>query len=306
MSFTFFSILKPYEEDEEVEFYLKFCSDVLLEVLQFGDRRRLTELERVGRRFHHLVEKWFGEMPFLRLYMHLKPGFVFFVRHKLKFIIDNFSFSELEALVGSDREEISLANLAKFPPFLRFNEVLLNYHHGSLLTKCRLFEECLDSIKPALKDSNKTCFAAKINQADPNDFSDHSTVVIYLRDILLPLCDSSRSYEFNISFELDENSTTKIISSILQISQVGSCSNVSINLFNYYFSTRLPVDDISNWLAPKTVEGAEICGKKGENRFLIIHSNTIQTIPNMKEMWEHLMEVNFFTVSFFHRPHLEI
>ena len=288
MIFTFFSILKPYEEDEEVEFYLKFCSDVLLEVLQFGDRRRLTELERVGRRFHHLVEKWFGEMPFLRLYMHLKPGFVFFVRHKLKFIIDNFSFSELEALVGSDREEISLANLAKFPPFLRFNEVLLNYHHGSLLTKCRLFEECLDSIKPALKDSNKTCFAAKINQADPNDFSDHSTVVIYLRDILLPLCNSSRCYEFDINFFSDKHSAADFISSILQISQVRKCSHVSIKLI-YNESVRLPVEDISNWLVPKSDEGAEICGKKKENRFILIYS---YTIPNHREMWDHLKEVN--------------
>ena len=80
--FMFFSILQPYEYEEDdgaIEFYLKFCFDVLLEVLQFGDRRRLTKLERVGRRLHHLVEKWFGEMPFLRLDIRLEPlepGFV--------------------------------------------------------------------------------------------------------------------------------------------------------------------------------------------------------------------------------------
>ena len=72
--FTFFSILQRCEEDEEIEFYLKFCNHVLFEVLQFGDRCRLTKLEGVGRRFHHLAEKWFGEMPFLRLDIRLKPG----------------------------------------------------------------------------------------------------------------------------------------------------------------------------------------------------------------------------------------
>ena len=79
MIFTFYSILKPYKAaDGAIEFYLKFCFDVLFEVLRFGDRRRLTKLEGVGRRFHHLVEKLFGEMPFLRLYIQLEPGFVFY------------------------------------------------------------------------------------------------------------------------------------------------------------------------------------------------------------------------------------
>ena len=73
--YFFFSILKPYEEDDRVtEFYLKFCYDVLFEVLRFGDRRRLTKMEGVGRRFHHLVGKWFGDMPFLRLAIQLMPG----------------------------------------------------------------------------------------------------------------------------------------------------------------------------------------------------------------------------------------
>ena len=76
MIFTFFSILKPYEEDDgEIEFYLTLCFDVILEVIQFGDRRRLTKMERVGRRFHHLIEKWFGEKPFLHLDMRLEHWF---------------------------------------------------------------------------------------------------------------------------------------------------------------------------------------------------------------------------------------
>ena len=214
----------------------------------------------------------------------------------------------MEAFIGGwDRKRISLANLTEF---IRFNEVRLLYSSGlqSLTTKCQLFEDYLNAIKPALKNFNKLSFVADINQADPGHFSDHSSVGIYLRDRLLPICDSSRRYEFNIyiSLESDENSATEVISSILQISQVQSCSHVSIVLSIELFgkqSARMPVEDISNWLTPKTVEGAEICDKKGENRFLLIYSDTI---PNKKEMLKHLMEVNFFIANFFHRPHLEI
>ena len=77
--FLIFSVLQPHKADDgAIEFYLKFCFDVLLEVLQFGDRRRLTKLEGVGRRFHYLVEKLFGETPFLRLDIKLLHRFVFF------------------------------------------------------------------------------------------------------------------------------------------------------------------------------------------------------------------------------------
>ena len=89
----FFSMLQPCEEDDVIGFYLTLSLDVLFEVLRFGDRHRLTKLERVGRRLHHLVEKWFGEMPFLRLDIRLEPltlGFAFFYLNKLRFIIGVF------------------------------------------------------------------------------------------------------------------------------------------------------------------------------------------------------------------------
>ena len=83
----FFSMLQPYEEDDGIGFYLTLSLDVLFEVLRFGDRHRLTKLERVGRRLHHLVEKWFGAMPFLRLDIRLEPlRFAFFYLNKLRFI----------------------------------------------------------------------------------------------------------------------------------------------------------------------------------------------------------------------------
>ena len=67
------------DEKEAIEFYLRLCFDVLSEVFRFGDRRKLTKLERIGRRFHWLIEKWFLDVPFLRLNLKLYPtGYLFF------------------------------------------------------------------------------------------------------------------------------------------------------------------------------------------------------------------------------------
>ena len=77
----FFSSLRPNNDEEEaIEFYLRICSDVLFEVFRFGSRRKLAKLERIGRRFHWLVEKWFLDVPFLRLNLELRPpsGYLFF------------------------------------------------------------------------------------------------------------------------------------------------------------------------------------------------------------------------------------
>ena len=60
-------MLQNYEQEDAFGFVVRLCHDVLLEVLIFGDRRRLTKLERVGRRFHLSIENFFSERPFLRL-----------------------------------------------------------------------------------------------------------------------------------------------------------------------------------------------------------------------------------------------
>ena len=126
-------------------------------------------------------------------------------------------------------KEISLDDFAvAFPPFLRFEEVQLNYDTGSqsISEKCSLFDDCLKTIKPALlKDSNEIRFNADIS-ANTNHFNSQSSLLIYLRDILLPICNSSRRYIFEIQF--DKEPTTDFFSSMLQIPQVRSCSNVSI------------------------------------------------------------------------------
>ena len=60
-------MLQNEEEDGVFEYIVRFCSDVLLEALVFGDRRRITKLERAGRRFLLIIENFFKERPFLRL-----------------------------------------------------------------------------------------------------------------------------------------------------------------------------------------------------------------------------------------------
>ena len=62
----------------EIEFFVRLCGDVLVELLQYGDRRRLTKLERVGQRFHWIVENFFGERPFLCFGLYVNACFLFF------------------------------------------------------------------------------------------------------------------------------------------------------------------------------------------------------------------------------------
>ena len=60
------------------KFFVLLCGDVLLDVLQFGNRRQLVKLERVGRRLHWIVENFYGSRPFLRLDLDLYPRFVLY------------------------------------------------------------------------------------------------------------------------------------------------------------------------------------------------------------------------------------
>ena len=59
------------EITEAIAFSVRLCGDVFLGVLCFGERRRLTKLERAGRRFHRAVEDFLEMRPFLRLNIDL-------------------------------------------------------------------------------------------------------------------------------------------------------------------------------------------------------------------------------------------
>ena len=132
--------------------------------------------------------------------------------------------------------EISLNALAAFPPFLRFDEVeliatdLFSLQEGSntqtIATRCKLFEDQLNLIKPILSGS-LLIFCADVNRNDPTCFYDHTRLLIYLRR-LLPICDSFRGYEFVLAFKSDKDASGYVISSILQIPQIRSCSYARI------------------------------------------------------------------------------
>ena len=55
------------KQEELVQFVVRVCSDMFLEVLYWGDRRHLVELEKIGRRLHWLIDGHFKRAPFLCL-----------------------------------------------------------------------------------------------------------------------------------------------------------------------------------------------------------------------------------------------
>lgn len=70
-------MLQNEGEKGEFEFIVRLCNDVIVEALLFGGRRRITKLERIGRRFHRINEKFFRESPFLRLGLKIDPLYLF-------------------------------------------------------------------------------------------------------------------------------------------------------------------------------------------------------------------------------------
>ena len=66
-------------EENSVEFFLVLCHDVFLEVIRGGNRRQLVKLERIGKRLHWNVERFFSKTPFLRMNLFLAPRFFDFI-----------------------------------------------------------------------------------------------------------------------------------------------------------------------------------------------------------------------------------
>ena len=59
--------MQSNEEDEAVQFFVRLCGDVFLEIIGRGNRQQIVKLERVGRHIHWMVENFLGERPFVRL-----------------------------------------------------------------------------------------------------------------------------------------------------------------------------------------------------------------------------------------------
>ena len=120
---------------------------------------------------------------------------------------------------------------------------------------------------------------ANIDQDNPFCFDDHHELLKYLSDRFLPICDKSRGYEFSIGFASDANTAKCLIASILKLEQVDRCSNL-ILWTSTADRTKLPLDEISNWLHRS-------CDNQRERSLTI----KLPEIANIAEVVTHLKEV---------------
>ena len=182
----------------------------------------------------------------------------------------------------------------------------------TLYSKQRLFLKHLQVLKPAFVDSNLFLFTARISQyfAAPLwcsscfkemfsiDFEDHFALLEHLRNKLLPICDSSRHYEFQIEIIFaasGPNVATNVIESLLQMPQIVVCSNVTIEVRNYpSVLIDLPVEAIVKWLnqKPDTDNPTGVIDQQNANKhekFLAIHlvaiHNELEVIANLTEVF---------------------
>ena len=58
-----------------LKYFLILCNDILVEVFQFGKRRQLILLERIGGRFYGLIKNCLGKKPVVSLNLLLKSWF---------------------------------------------------------------------------------------------------------------------------------------------------------------------------------------------------------------------------------------
>ena len=128
-----------------------------------------------------------------------------------------------------------------------------------------------------------------IDQSEPSCFYDHSNVLEYLRNRLLPICDKSRGYEFCIGFESDANTARFVISSILQMDQIDRSSNLTFWL-STADRTKLPFEEISHWLHRSCDDGGR------RERSLTIK---LAEVENLVEVLTHLKEVFILYFVFF-------
>ena len=185
---------------------------------------------------------------------------------------------------GSAPTEISPLDLTALPYFLRFNNVHLGVADSGdesdmqpIADKCLLFEKLLQSVKPALADSELS-FLGDIKRSNSSCFHDYLELLSYLRDRLLPICNESREYKFDIEFDSDESAAQHVIASILQTPELNHCS--SARFLVYCGFLQLPVEEITNWLNRRC--------DRDRNKSLYIHS---PVTTNLREMINHLKEV---------------
>ena len=99
------------------------------------------------------------------------------------------------------------------------------------------------------------------------------------------------AYKFYIESHINENPSTNILSAILHFDAIIRCSKIRV-FFNFGepMKTRLPIEDIGNWLN-RTID----YGQMHNERFLNLKIN--DDVPNLSKMFKYLKKVcNFFII----------
>ena len=178
--------------------------------------------------------------------------------------------------------------LPKFPQFIRFGQVNLLYGLAKLpnYEMCQSVVNYLQPLKSALNDSNMINFTGLICQDQDNQgcFTDHSKLLNHLQEGLMPICNSSRGYNFDIWFCTNKNTGSKVAAAILQMPAIGRCSTLKIILRPIQDPIQLPVEAISNWLH-RRYDGTN------ENRKQLFLQIGAYNIGNIGDLYEHLKKV---------------
>ena len=165
--------------------------------------------------------------------------------------------------------------------------------------KCDWVPMLLQPIKEFVNGS-EIKFCAAIDQQNMSSFNDHETLLEYIRNELLPIWDTCRSYKFKTDIDFDFLSAANIIEKMLQFGPISDCSNV---FFDFHLSKNLitfhiPVEAVANWLIRSHNYGAinliskNHKEKKEKERILEIKTNGNISYDCFQIMRNNLKEVN--------------
>ena len=152
---------------------------------------------------------------------------------------------------------------------------------------CPLVVNYLQPLKKALNGSNSIKFVGRINENDQSGFSNHLQLLNHVQEELLPICDSTYKYHFQIQFQTqsDESASANVIRRILQMHPVDRCSNVEISLCQLKEqSNKLPIKAVSKFFDRKCIKF------DGDSIYLRI-TYIWQKIRNVRAICDHFKKV---------------
>ena len=188
---------------------------------------------------------------------------------------------------------------AEIPPYLRFDIVKLNYmnlalasYEGTIGERFEWVQMILQPFKKALTGSKFKFLGIISNGDDGRYFKDSSTLLDHI-DKTLQISDRCRAYKFYIESESNENTSTNVLSALLEFDAIIRCSKITVK-FNFwkFTQTHLPIEAVGNWLNRTNADGQE-----DNERFLKLKIH--DDVPNLGEMFEYLKKVSHFYTTFY-------